>query len=186
LERKKYEEYGYVLDYVPHGRAGSQRQSYRAEPVVQIVGESYFTLLEAAPEPGAVFSPFERIYVGKDRREKISHIIGRIGYEELTSTSRSDLETVIERMVKSQEKRFVEFFNSSQAIAPRMHSLELIPGIGKKIMWTIVESREAKPFENFEDIRKRTGLSDPGKFIAKRILQELRGEERYRIFTRQI
>ena len=48
---KRYEEYAYVLDYLPHGRAGS-RPGYRAGALVQVVGEEYFTFLEAIAREG--------------------------------------------------------------------------------------------------------------------------------------
>jgi putative nucleotide binding protein len=65
-----------------------------------------------------------------------------------------------------------------------MHSLELLPGIGKKTMWQIINTRESKPFENFTDIQSRTGISDPVKIIARRIIEELTGESKYRLFIR--
>jgi len=40
MEKKKYEEYAYVLDYLPQGRPSSGRQAFKAEPIVQVVGEA--------------------------------------------------------------------------------------------------------------------------------------------------
>jgi putative nucleotide binding protein len=65
-----------------------------------------------------------------------------------------------------------------------MHALELLPGIGKKSMWQIINARERKPFTSFKDIQDRTSVGDPIKVIAKRILDELTGGEKYRIFSR--
>ena len=65
-----------------------------------------------------------------------------------------------------------------------MHTFELLPGIGKKYMWQIVNEREKKPFTNFIDIQERTGLPDPVKMIVKRILEELTTDQKYCIFTR--
>jgi putative nucleotide binding protein len=69
--------------------------------------------------------------------------------------------------------------------------LELLPGIGKKHMWDIIKARKEKPFESFDDIKKRvTMLSDPVKLISKRILLELeatgdkKGKRKYVLFTR--
>jgi len=181
---KKYEEYAYVLDHLPYGRASGDRPRHVAIPTVQVIGESYFTLLEAELKPGAVISSHERIYIGKDRREKVNRIMGRINYEELTATAKAELQPVLEELTKSQEPRFLDFFNQAQAVTPRMHALELLPGIGKKSMWQIVNERERKPFVSFKDIRERTGVSDPMKIIAKRIVQELSEEAKYRLFTR--
>jgi putative nucleotide binding protein len=181
---KKYEEYARILDYLPHGRLSRDKAAFRAEPTIQLIGEAYFTLLEAVAKEGTTFAPHERVYVGKDLREKIEHITGRISYDELTSNAKSELPIVIEEIVKAQEQRFMEFFNQAQAVTPRMHALELVPGIGKKYMWAIIEARERKPFQSFEDLKTRTDLPDPTKLLTKRIIEELTGETKYRFFTR--
>jgi len=183
-EGKKYEEHAYVIDYLPQGRLGSQKPAFRGEGVVQMIGGTYFTLLEAIPRKGETLQIGDIIYVGKKGRTQISHIIGRISYDELTSTAKDELPAVIEKMIKSQEPRFLKFFNESQPITPRMHSLELIPGIGKKLMWQVLNQREVRKFTNFDDLKERANIPDPVKLLARRILDELSKEEKYRLFTR--
>jgi len=180
---KRYEEYAYVLDFLPHGRPGS-RQSYRAGALVQVIGEEYFTLLEAIAKEGVVLKSSQRVYVGKDARDEVTYIIGRIGHNELTTTAKMELPTVVEKIVLNRESWFVNFFNTAQAITPRMHALELIPGIGKKYMWQIIDEREKSPFKSFEDLQQRTNIPSPVKLIVKRILEELSGESKHRFFTR--
>lgn len=180
---KRYEEHAYVLDYLPHGRPGA-RHGYRAGALVQVLGEEFFTLLEAVVKEGVFLKPYDRVYVGKDPRDKITYIIGRIGYEELTTTSTMELPTAIEKIVLNRESWFINFFNTAQAITPRMHALELIPGIGKKYMWQIINEREKSPFKNFEDLQQRANIPSPVKLVTKRILEELSGESKYRLFTR--
>ena len=181
---KVYEDYAYVLEVLPYGRPTSERSRHMAVPTVQVIGENFFTLLEAQLKPGATANVRDRLYVGRERREKIDRVVGRVGIEELTIGAQAELQSVIEDIAKSQEKRFVDFFNNSQAVTPRMHALELLPGIGKKLMWQIINQREKKPFASFVDIRERAGVTDPAKLIAKRIVEELSGESKYRLFTR--
>ena len=180
---KRYEEYAYVIDYLAYGRPGA-RPGYRAGALVQVVGEEFFTLLEAIVKEGVVLKPYDRVYVGKDPREKITYIIGRIGYEELTSTAKMELSPTVEKIVLNREKWFINFFNRTQAITPRMHALELVPGIGKKYMWQIVNEREREPFKSFDDLQQRANMPSPAKLVTKRILEELSGESKYRLFTR--
>ena len=180
---KRYEERAYVLDFLPHGRAGV-RPGYRAGAVVQVVGEDFFTLLEAIVKEGLSPKPYDRVYVGKDKREEITYIVGRMGFDELTANAKMELPNVVEKIVLSREKWFINFFNAAQAITPRMHAMELIPGIGKKYMWQIINERERKPFESFADLQKRTNIPDPAKLITKRIIEELSGDSKYRLFTR--
>ena len=183
--RHVYEEHAYVLDYLPYGRS-SDRSRHLVVPTVQIMGEQHFTLLEAELKVGATVVVPERIYIGRERREKVDRIISRISYDQLTANAKAEVGPLINELVKKQEKRFVDFFNNSQPVTPRMHSLELLPGIGKKSMWTIVNTRERKPFTSYKDIEEKTGLTDVQKMVAKRIFEELSTESKYRLFTRTV
>ena len=184
---KRYEEHAYVLDFLQHGKPGFRptgRAGYRAGALIQCVGEEFFTLLEALVKEELVLKPGDRVYVGKDSREEVTYIIGRISFEELTASAKAELASVISKVVSNREKWFVGFFNTARAITPRMHALELVPGIGKKYMWQVINQREHKPFESFEDLQKRTELPNPVKLITKRVLEELEGDSKYRLFTR--
>ena len=183
--RHVYEEYAYVLDYLPYGRS-SDKSRHLVVPSVQIMGELHFTLLEAELKVGATVVVPERIYIGRERREKVDRIITRIGYDQLTANAKAEVTPLIDELVKKQERRFVDFFNNSQPVTPRMHSLELLPGIGKKSMWTIVNTRERKAFVSYKDIEERTGLNDVQRILAKRIFEELSTESKYRVFTRTV
>jgi len=188
MMEKRYEEYAYVLDFLPHGRQGvrpSGRAGYRAGALVQLVGSEFFTLLEALIKDGVMLKPHDRVYVGKESREEVTYIIGRIGYDELTAAARGELPSVIGKIVLNREQWFVNFFNTARAITPRMHALELIPGIGKKYMWQVINAREKKPFESYDDLQKRTELPNPVKLVTKRVLEELESDSKYRLFTRE-
>jgi putative nucleotide binding protein len=181
--RQLYEENAYILDFLLFGKPGTKGK-FRAGAVVQVVGTRYFTLLEANVRAGVTLRPLDKVYVGKDSRHDITYILGRVGYDELTANARMDLETAIEKIVLDREKWFVNFFNNAQPITPRMHTLELIPGIGKKYMWDILNSREKKPYESFENLRSRVSIPSPAKLIVKRVIEELSSDTKYRLFTR--
>lgn len=187
IMEKRYEEYAYVLDFLPHGKPGvrpSGRAGYRAGALIQCVGEEFFTVLEALVKEGLILKPGDRVYVGKTSREEVTYIIGRINYEEFTASAKAELPMVITKIVTDREKWFVNFFNNARAITPRMHALELVPGIGKKYMWQVINERTRKPFESFDDLQKRTELPSPAKLITKRVMEELEGDSKYRLFTR--
>ena len=66
-----------------------------------------------------------------------------------------------------------------------MHSLELLPGVGKKHLSAILKAREEKPFESFKDISERVSLlQDPIKLLTERVILELKGESRFYMLTR--
>ncbi|BAA30941.1 DUF655 domain-containing protein [Pyrococcus horikoshii] len=178
----EYEEYAYVLDYLPNGYPDLETGQYLGKPVAQVIGEKAFTLLEVTPKTDLML--YERIFIGKGERDKISMINRKLSYDDLTDTAKAELPYILEEIIKKNEERFVKFFNVAPPITNRLHSLELLPGIGKKHMWSIIEEREKKPFENFEDLKKRVkGLPDPVKMIARRILDELQDKDKYKIFV---
>ncbi|MGC8651935.1 MAG: DUF655 domain-containing protein [Candidatus Micrarchaeia archaeon] len=180
-EHEKREEYAYVLDFMLSGKSFSSR----AEPLAQVMGDEWFTLLEVTPKPNATLSIGERVYIGKDERDKILLIKTRIAYDELTQTAKSSLPKIIDSIVKQNEKRFVEFFNVAGPLNIREHSLELLPGVGKKHLEAILKTRSEKRFESFADITTRIPLlQDPAKLIAERIMHELEGEERFYLFVK--
>jgi len=182
---KKYEDRGIVLDFLPQGHPNDPRPIHLREPTAQILGDTFFTLLEVVPLRGVVFTPHERVFIGKGERDKVERIKRRIGYEELTAAAKSELPVAIERLIDESSERFIEFFNRAAPLTVRFHQLELIPGIGKKLMWAILEERKKGPFADFEDMKRRVrGLTNPKSLIAKRVVKELEGADRYRIFVR--
>ncbi len=174
------EEYAIVLEFLPNG--------YPLEgkiiPIAQAIGEKNLILLELIPRRGISLEIGERVYIGEGKREKIYYISGRIQKEKITESAKQQLEEFINQVVKEREKEFVDFFNKAEAINKRIHQIELLPGLGKKHMNEIINQREEKPFESFEDMRERIhNLPHPEKAVEKRIFQELTNFERYKLFT---
>jgi putative nucleotide binding protein len=142
-------------------------------------------MLEIVPMPGVTFQPGERVFIGKGQRDKVERIKRRVGYEDLTAAAKAELQPAVESLVNESPERYIEFFNRAVPISTRFHQLELIPGIGKKLMWAIIEERKKAPFADFEDLEKRVkGLANPKTLIAKRIVMELQNLDKYRIFVR--
>lgn len=181
LSTKKYEEFAYVLDFIPNGQSVIIRE--RDGPLVQAIGEDRLTLLEILASNDASFKVGERIPIGKENRNSIVSVLGKLNYDELSSDAKNELLNVLESMITQNEQHYVDYFNELQPITPRLHALELIPGIGKTFMREIISERERKKFENFADLEKRIGVRDPAKLIAKRIVEELSGQSRITIFT---
>ena len=180
---KKYEEFAYVLDFMPRGKSTVIKG--REGPMVEAIGEERLTLLELLAMEDQDFEAGEKVKIGKEGREKIVSVLGKLIYEELSPEAKASLPTVIEGLVKENEKKYVAYFNDLQPLTPRLHGLELIPGIGKTFMKEIVEMRERQPFTSFDDVQTRVGLRDPAKMIAKRIIQELAGASRISVSVKK-
>ncbi|MBW2992940.1 DUF655 domain-containing protein [Candidatus Woesearchaeota archaeon] len=178
------EETAIILDFLPNGYPFDERPMYRKTAIAQAMGKQHFSLLELVPKKEVSLQPNEEVYIGEGKRDKIHHIVGKIPFEKLTRTAQQELQFIIKDTVEKNEERFVDFFNKAQPLSTRMHQLELLPGLGKKHMWEIIEARKEKEFKDFKDIKKRVKLMpDPEKAIIKRILNELSGKEKHRIFV---
>lgn len=178
------EDKAIVLDFLPNGYPFDRRPIHKKTAIVQAIGKNHFTLLELIPKKGITLKLMHEIYIGPEKRDEILHILGRLSINRLTGTAKQELEFVIKEIVHNNPTRFIEFFNKAQPLSTRMHQLELLPGLGKKHMWEIIEVREEKLFESFADIKARVKLMpDPEKVIVKRILSELEGNEKYNLFV---
>jgi len=178
--KMKKEEYAIVLEYLPNGYPLEGKMM----PIAQAIGETNLTLLELVPRRGIALEIGEKVYIGEGKRDKIYYILGRLHREKLTESAKQQLEELIHEIVREREKEFVDFFNKSEAINKRIHQIELLPGLGKKHMREILEEREKKLFESFEDMKNRVNnLPHPEKAIEKRIFHELTSLDRHSLFT---
>ena len=174
------DDYIIVLDFLPHGKSTDRK----SEPVAQGIGDKFLNLLEITVKEGVNVEHKDRVYVGDDKRDKVQYIRGRIKYEDLTNYSKNSLKEVVTELVTNNQKRFVNFFNKAGPVTTRMHSLELLPGVGKKHMWEIIRERRTKPFEDFADLHKRVPmLPDPTGMVIKRVLVDLEETDKYKLFV---
>lgn len=174
------EDYAIILDYLPYGYPMEGKMSSLA----QAIGEKTWILLELIPRKGISLEQKEKVYIGPEKRDKIYYIAGRLTPDKLTEAAKIQLQEFIEKLVVEQEKKFIDFFNSAQAINMRLHQIELLPGFGHKHTKDILKSREEKPFESFEDMKKRvSNIPDPKKAIERRIISELSEKQRFHLFV---
>ncbi len=122
----KKDSWAIVLDFLSQGHYGMER----SQPVAQVLGESYFSLLEVIIREETVLKPEERVYIGDGKRDKVKYIRGRIEPKDLTVAAKEELEEAIEKVLEKNPERFLEFFNKSGSITTRLHQIELLPGIG--------------------------------------------------------
>lgn len=180
MKEIKKDDWAIVLDFLEHGHYGMSRP----EPVAQVLGEKYFSLLEVILRDDQRVALGERLYIGDQKREKVKYIRERITPDKLTTSAKEEMQEIIDKLIMQQQQHFIDFFNKAGQLTTRMHTLELLPGIGKKHLWTILDARKEKPFESFEDVKKRVSLlPDPEKMIVKRVMLELADGDKYRIFV---
>ncbi len=178
------EEYACVLDILPEGRPDGKRR-FRREAVVYGLGVEEFKIFEMAPIPGVPVNIGDRVFIGKEagERTQIERVRARVSYTDLTHTAQTELGFLLEELIGEQEEKFIQFYNHAGPISRRYHSLELLPGLGKKTMEAIVAHR---PYASFSDLEaKISNFRQPGKYIASRIEHEIREpDQKYRLFVR--
>jgi putative nucleotide binding protein len=173
------DEYILVLDFLEHGHGGD-----KDDRVAQGIGKDNYTLLEVVMREGERPKGGEELYIGEGDREKVQFIKRRIDYGELTGNAQKELKYVLQELINGKEEEFVEFFNEATPVTPRRHAFELLPGIGTKHMQALLDEREEEEFESFEDIKERVpSLPDPEKTIRERIMNEIKGETKNRLFV---
>tara|TARA_Y100000310_G_scaffold268022_1_gene280418 strand:- start:2348 stop:2923 length:576 start_codon:yes stop_codon:yes gene_type:complete len=174
------EDYAIVLDYLAKGHPNA----FKSEPTAQVMGTEFFTLLEVVPKGELKIG--EKIYVGKEERDKVEYIKKRIPFKSLTSTAISELEKTIEKTIEGNNEKFLDFFNAAGPITIKRHQLELLPGFGKKHMLDLLKERDKKPFESFEDIASRVKLvPNPMNSLVKRVMEELEYDDlKHYLFAR--
>ena len=184
METSPKEEYAVVLDFLPNGYPFDSRPSHLKTPIVQAIGKGKFVLLELVPKKDIMLQPNQEVYIGEGKRDHIHHINGKIPESKLSRTAKAELEFVIKKIISENQQRFIEFFNKAPPLSTRMHSLELLPGLGKKRMWEVLEERQVEPFKDFNDLRNRLKLvPDPEVLVTRRVMQELVAHEKHMLFV---
>ena len=181
---KKFREV-VILDLLMHGHLNEDKPSWAKTPIAQVLTFPDFVLYEVKINKNSNLKVQEQetyeVFLNED---KLRDVLNKIDYNDLTSTSKALIPPILEKGVLKFEEEFINFFNNSTSITPRMHSLKLLPGIGQKHMWEILETRERQKFVTFQDISDRTSISSPAKLIAQRIIKELQRDVKYYLFSK--
>ncbi|TXT60435.1 MAG: hypothetical protein BAJALOKI3v1_910012 [Promethearchaeota archaeon] len=174
-----------ILDLMPHGHVSGEKPSWARAPLAQVLTFPDFVLYEVKYNRDSNIKVQEKdTYENFRNANKLQEVVRKIDYDDLTNTSKALIQSVLETEVNNYEDLFIRFFNNSTSITPRLHALKLIPGIGQKHMWEILEARDRQEFVTFQDISDRTSISNPGKQIALRIIKELQRDVKYYIFSK--
>jgi putative nucleotide binding protein len=171
-----------VLDYLPHGHPDDDRSQYQKPSLAHAVEWDTFRIVEC------VLADDTEVSIGNSTDIDGADVdeIRDIAFDDLTTGARSEVEYAIREIIETNEQRFVDHYNEAQPITLRLHQLNLLPGIGKKLRNNILEERKRRPFDSFEDLEDRvSGLHNPQEILVKRIHEEIREDDlKYRSFAR--
>ena len=181
---KKFREV-VILDLLMHGHPEEDKPSWAKTPIAQVLTFPDFVLYEVKVIKNSDIEVQEqKTYEEFLNEAKLKEVLKKIDHNDLTSTSKALIQPILEKEVLKYEEEFINFFNNSTSITPRMHALKLLPGVGQKHMWEILEARQRQKFGTFQDISDRTSISNPTKLIAQRIIKELQRDVKYYLFSK--
>ena len=181
---KKFREI-VVLDLLFHGHPEEDRPIWSKTPLAQVLTFPDFVLYEVKMNKNSSIRVQEqKTYEEFINEHELGDVVKKIDFKDLTSTSKALIQPILEKEVLDFEEEFINFFNNSTSITPRMHALKLLPGIGQKHMWEILEARDRQKFVTFQDISDRTSISNPAKLIAHRVIKELQRDVKYYLFSK--
>jgi putative nucleotide binding protein len=170
-----------LLDVLPNGRPDDDRPRSKVSPVAYGLGADSFALYELMLADDADVSVGARVdldgpSVGRYRE---------VSFDDLTRNAAAEIEYAAEAIVDADEERFVDFYNEAGPITLRLHQLNLLPGIGKKLRNDLLDERKRGPFESFADVEERiSGLHRPREVILERIVEEIREDDlKYQTFV---
>lgn len=169
-----------VLDYLKDGYPDEFMSFKKSKPIALLINPIDFSIIEATLKEQQPMQSQDKFDINY-KTNSIVERIRRIPYKKLTTTAKTELEFIIENIVKNDEEKYIRFYNLAQPMTSRMHVFELLSGIGKKNMWTIIDERKNQKFESFEDFQNRVKL-DPIHPIVKKILEEMKEESKHNIF----
>ncbi len=170
----------FLLDILQHG--GVDKAGHSWHPIGQIIETPTFRLLEVNLNKKLIpeLKLQQKITYQGTEDSPLGRVNKVLKYDDLTLASVTTLQLVLESYVKEHESNFVDFINSAGPITLKRHSLEILPGVGKKLMWEIINYREKHPFTTFKEIHENIPGFKPVEVIAKRIIEELSDEDQKR------
>ncbi|MBY9006301.1 MAG: DUF655 domain-containing protein [Candidatus Lokiarchaeota archaeon] len=175
-----------ILDLLPHGHIRDEKPSWARNPLAQVISFPDFVLYEVKYNRESEIKVQDKnTFEYFNEKRKLNEVLRKIDFKDLTNTSKALIQTIIENEIIETEELFINFFNNSTSITPRLHALKLIPGIGTKHMWELLNARERQKFMTYQDIADRTSLSSPVKQLTLRIIKELQREGiKYYLFSK--
>jgi Predicted RNA-binding protein len=182
--RDDREEWVWILDYLPYGRETDKRPVYQKKPLIHALGDNKLIFMELIPIEGKIPPIHIKTHIGSRDEEYVERVKSRIAYDDLSHGAKMELPMVLEDYVTANEERFIQFFSKAEPLSMRQNSLELLPGIGKKLMLDVLEESKKGPFAGFADLKTRVpALHNPEKLLVQRIIEEMKGGQKYYKFA---
>ena len=149
-----------------------------AHPLVQAVATTSFALVDVIVTDASALDRGDRLYVGPGAWEQVVGIDRQLSYYTLPAVVQGVLGPTIERIIRRNEDRFIEAFNTTTLPDRDEHPLELLPGLSADCREEIVAERSQRRFSDFAALTDRVACCEqPCALVAERVLAELCGDD---------
>tara|TARA_B100000902_G_scaffold14283_1_gene17303 strand:- start:2679 stop:3206 length:528 start_codon:yes stop_codon:yes gene_type:complete len=116
-------------------------------------------------------------YRGGEKGEQIvmndgDGFAGMLRYRDLSGTVQSDLSSVITEIILANPDIFLMFYNRGGPINRKMHTFQLLPGIGPSTAQDMVKKR-GSGWKDFSSVSDDCGI-DAAAYLANRLDEELK------------
>lgn len=154
-------------------------------PVVQCLATTGFGLLAVRVTDVSACSWGDRLYVGSGLWDRVEEVEQHLTYQGLTPAIQQILWPTIEAVVRRDEERFIEAFNTTILEGVDVHPLMLLTALEPVCREAIMAERAQRRFSDFGDLMNRVTCCDnPHELLTSRIIDEIRvGDDGYRWLT---
>jgi len=150
-----------------------------------VIGCKYLTPLEVILRKGTDATTVgEKLYIGKEKREKVYSIRKKLSSEEMAKIEPEEFIPILETIVKENSEFYLNFINNSKPISIKRHQLQVLPNVGDKSFQKIISERDKEPFKSLEDVEERADFNAV-KSIAQRVYNELTEPDKYFFFVKK-
>ena len=156
-----------------------------SSPTPDFSGTWTIRILDSEPQgisPGVSHAITERglyliRYRGGQSGEQIvvedgAGIVGMLRYRDISGSVQSDLSSIITEIILSNPDVFLMFYNRGGPINRKMHTFQLLPGIGPSTAQEMVRKR-GSGWKDFSAVSKDCGI-DAAALLANRFNEELK------------
>jgi len=165
------EEYGYVIHKLDN------------KPNIYILGNKKFTPLELSLKKEVNVEVYEKVYFGKDHREKIETVVKWLSENDFLNVSKNVSLETIEKIIFENKDYYLHFINVNILKEEYKNLLQRALCVGPKTLDKIILARKDKPFISFSDLEKRCSTKVIIKSIANKVYDEICGKDKFRIFS---
>jgi putative nucleotide binding protein len=153
--------------------------------LVQGVGTKAFPLVDVTVSNASDLSWGDRLYVGPGAWDRVQQIERQLTCQQLSPAVQGVLWPTVAGIIRRNERRFIEYFNTTTLDGLASHPLSLLPSLSAECREAIIAARHERRFADFNNLTARVDcLEQPRELLVERVLFELRaGEDTYHWLT---